>query len=99
VPTGIYAGLGTFFTTLLFFRMLSQLLLCLWTAKLLHESVLVSILRAPMSFFDTTPVGRILNRFRFQLNTTALEVPIYKNFQTWMFLFSFFVSTKNALFQ
>ncbi|CAM6094780.1 unnamed protein product [Calypogeia fissa] len=60
---GIYAALGVFFTALLFFRMLSQLMLCLWTAKLLHESVLESVMHAPMSFFDTTPVGRILNRF------------------------------------
>ncbi|KAI8599639.1 P-loop containing nucleoside triphosphate hydrolase protein [Dissophora ornata] len=32
-------------------------------ARLLYKKLLMSVVRAPLRFFDTTPVGRIMNRF------------------------------------
>ena len=32
-------------------------------SKIIYMSMLDKIIRAPISFFDTTPTGRILNRF------------------------------------
>ncbi|KAF9162294.1 hypothetical protein DFQ26_003685 [Actinomortierella ambigua] len=60
----IYASLGMSFSILTVFQMLILLVFCaLRSARVLHEDMLRSVLRSPMSFFDTTPIGRILNRF------------------------------------
>ncbi|XP_064629119.1 multidrug resistance-associated protein 1-like isoform X2 [Lineus longissimus] len=41
----------------------------------LHSSMLDNILKAPMAFFDTTPVGRIVNRFSRDMDTIDTEIP------------------------
>lgn len=35
----------------------------LYAARKLHDAMLNSILRAPMVFFHTNPLGRVINRF------------------------------------
>ncbi|XP_028968919.1 multidrug resistance-associated protein 1-like [Galendromus occidentalis] len=35
---------------------------CIWTSTSLHNKMLDAVMKAPMSFFDATPTGRILNR-------------------------------------
>ena len=46
----------------------------------LHQNLLKSILSAPMSFFDTTPTGRILSRFSKDLYAIDLELSDYLDF-------------------
>ncbi|XP_070559514.1 ATP-binding cassette sub-family C member 9-like isoform X2 [Ptychodera flava] len=40
-----------------------QILSAIYAARLLHVDLLRNIIHAPLRFFDTTPIGRILNRF------------------------------------
>ncbi|XP_041468071.1 ATP-binding cassette sub-family C member 10-like [Lytechinus variegatus] len=48
-------------------------------ATMIHDRLLKSILRAPISFFDVTPVGRIINRFSSDVFTIDFGLPFILN--------------------
>ncbi|KAE9546218.1 hypothetical protein FO519_010570, partial [Halicephalobus sp. NKZ332] len=54
----VYAGFGGLEMISLSLALLGMVFGTLKASKKLHEPVLFNILRSPMSFFDTTPVGR-----------------------------------------
>lgn len=61
-------------------------------AKRLHETMLRSILRAPMVFFHTNPTGRIINRFAKDLGDIDRNVANLMNMflnQMWQLLSTF----------
>ncbi|KAF9193209.1 hypothetical protein BGZ51_003958 [Haplosporangium sp. Z 767] len=61
---GIYAVFGLIYSVLVVFQTIILQCYCgIRSASVLHEKMLRSVLRSPMMFFDTTPMGRILNRF------------------------------------
>ena len=59
----------------------------------LHNKMLRNILRAPMSFFDTTPLGRILNRFS-KVHTHAVHMQLLaeQNFISYIIIFGFLLN-------
>lgn len=60
---GIYASLNLVYAVLVVVNSTAFSFGSLNSSKVFHSRMLVSILHAPMSFFDTTPIGRVLNRF------------------------------------
>ncbi|KNE92308.1 hypothetical protein PSTG_14268 [Puccinia striiformis f. sp. tritici PST-78] len=61
---GIYGVLGFLTSVTAFVNGVTLFSVCaVRSAKVLHDQMFAKVLRAPMSFFDTTPVGTILNRF------------------------------------
>ncbi|XP_022973222.1 ABC transporter C family member 2-like isoform X3 [Cucurbita maxima] len=75
----IYAGLsfGQVVVTLLnsYWLIISSL----YAAKRLHDLMLTSILKAPMVFFNTNPLGRIINRFSKDLSDIDRSVASFFN--------------------
>ncbi|KAL1335647.1 hypothetical protein HN51_030120 [Arachis hypogaea] len=51
----------------------------LYAARRLHEAMLHSILRAPMVFFHTNPLGRVINRFAKDLGDIDRNVAPFVN--------------------
>lgn len=60
---GVYAGLGAVQALLMFMFMVALTIIGTSASKTMLRDAITRVLRAPMSFFDTTPLGRITNRF------------------------------------
>ncbi|OQR67649.1 multidrug resistance-associated protein 1-like [Tropilaelaps mercedesae] len=55
---------------------------CLSASSTLHSNMLWSIMRAPIAFFDATPLGRIINRFGKDIDVLDLE--LYLHLDGWL---------------
>lgn len=70
--TGIFVFLGAILRTLG----------AVAASRVLHADCLHNIIRSPMQFFDTTPLGRIVNRFAKDIDVIDIMIPM----QVGMFL-------------
>uniref|UniRef100_A0A8B9G5I3 Canalicular multispecific organic anion transporter 1 n=1 Tax=Amazona collaria TaxID=241587 RepID=A0A8B9G5I3_9PSIT len=60
-------------------------------SRVMHQQLLGNILRAPMSFYDTTPMGRIVNRFAKDIFTIDETIPM--SFRSWLSCLMGIIST------
>lgn len=58
-----------------FLATLSLFLGSLAAARYLHNNLLHRMMRAPTSFFDTTPLGRIINRMSRDVDEVDNDLP------------------------
>lgn len=99
---GLYGMFGAVETVFVLVGSISLNLAALRGSKILHDNMLHRVLRAPMSFFDTTPMGRVLNRFSKDVDTADVTL----RFNLRMLLMQFFravasfiiISMQNAIF-
>ncbi|XP_041075962.1 ATP-binding cassette sub-family C member 3-like isoform X1 [Polyodon spathula] len=80
---GVYAALGLTQGLLIFVTcFLSRAYLMLKASQMIHQQMLQGTLLSPLSFFEATPSGRILNRFAKDIDTIDTHIP--ENIDIWM---------------
>uniref|UniRef100_M4BJZ7 Uncharacterized protein n=1 Tax=Hyaloperonospora arabidopsidis (strain Emoy2) TaxID=559515 RepID=M4BJZ7_HYAAE len=83
----VYMGLNGLYAVALYVRTLAIYKGGLRASRSLFQNLLARILRAPTSFFDTTPTGRIMNRLSKDVYTVDESIPA-----TWSMLLNTVVS-------
>ncbi|XP_021764948.1 ABC transporter C family member 10-like [Chenopodium quinoa] len=72
----VYLIIGASSTFFLLIRSLAAVALGLKASKSFFSQLMSSLFRAPMSFYDSTPLGRILSRVSSDLSIVDIDVPI-----------------------
>ncbi len=72
---GVYGALGLGQVLLVSSMSLMLAYSSMRAAKNLHQGLLVNIMHLPMQFFETTPIGRIVNRFSRDVNAVDDKIP------------------------
>ncbi|XP_070636731.1 ATP-binding cassette sub-family C member 2 [Bos indicus] len=88
---GVYGALGVAQGLFVFIANIWSVYGCNHASNILHKQLLNNILRAPMSFFDTTPIGRIVNRFAGDISTVDDTLPM--SLRSWVLCFLGIIST------
>ncbi|KAK1319037.1 ABC transporter C family member 4 [Acorus calamus] len=88
----VYSIIAGASIVLVLFRSFLVAFLGLQTAQIFFKQILNSILHAPMSFFDTTPSGRILSRASSDQTIIDLFLPFF----LWLFV-SIFISVLSII--
>ena len=72
---GVYGALGLGQVLLVTAMSLILAYSAMKAARNLHQGLLVNIMHLPMQFFETTPLGRIVNRFSRDVNSVDDKIP------------------------
>lgn len=89
----VYGALGTGQGFFLFMGSFTLAFLAVKASTVLHEKLLDNMLRLPMSFYETTPLGRIVNRFSKDIDVIDASIP-----QSLSWFLQTFVSITGTMF-
>uniref|UniRef100_A0A8B9G8C7 Canalicular multispecific organic anion transporter 1 n=1 Tax=Amazona collaria TaxID=241587 RepID=A0A8B9G8C7_9PSIT len=88
---GVFGALGVSQALFLLFSTILSAYGAVRASRVMHQQLLGNILRAPMSFYDTTPMGRIVNRFAKDIFTIDETIPM--SFRSWLSCLMGIIST------
>ena len=74
-----YGSILVYFLVI-FIRAMMVTVSCLVASKNIHEKMVYKVLRAPIKFFDATPIGRILTRLAQDIAAYDFILPMTMNF-------------------
>jgi ABC-type multidrug transport system fused ATPase/permease subunit len=81
---GIYVGLGTLQTCLMFCFAVAFSYYGTEASRIMLQNAVTTVIRAPVRFFDTTPVGQIMNRFSKDVDTLDNILPNNLRMLCWL---------------
>ena len=76
---GVYGALGLTSVGLVFLRRFLLFTLACKASRRIHKNLLQRIMHCPMSFFESNPSGRVLNRFSSDIDTIDQTIPYQIN--------------------
>ena len=88
---GVYGGIGLLQSVVVMSYSGILAFTTLNASKLLHKKMLTRVMMSPMSFFDTTPIGRIVNRFGKDVDVCDNTLP--GSLQSWLSTLANFAGT------
>ena len=88
---GVYAAFGFGQAFMVLFGAFALAIGAVMASRSIHNKLLHNVMRSPMSFFETTPLGRILNRFSKDIYVIDETIP--RSLRSFIFVFMSVVST------
>ena len=71
----LYGGLSAAQSIIGLFKVVALFVACVNAACVIHENLLGKVMHSPMLFFDSTPSGRIINRFSSDVDVVDQTLP------------------------